>query len=83
MDRICRILKKKKERTFDFELESCARIESSKQGEVKMHGIENVTFSELFKDTAKTHGVVWAWKYYKKRGMSQVEFRFWCRATLL
>ena len=48
-----------------------------------MSGKDEVRFSELFKDTAKTHGVVWAWSYYKKRGMSQVEFRFWCRATLL
>ena len=48
-----------------------------------MSGTQEIHFSELFADTAKTHGVQWAWKYYSKRGMGRKEFRFWCVSTLI
>ena len=50
-----------------------------------MKGSLTIPFSELFRDTISTHGVVWAWLYYvRKHGMSEWEFNFWrkaCHAT--
>lgn len=42
-----------------------------------MSGSGSVRFSDLFADTVKTHGVLWAAEYYAKRGMKEWEFRFW------
>lgn len=43
-----------------------------------MKGSITVPFSELFRDTISTHGVVWAFQYYvRKHGMSEWEFMFW------
>jgi hypothetical protein len=36
-------------------------------------------FSNLFADTIETHGVVWAYKHYRKR-MSEFEFGCWFRS---
>ena len=47
-----------------------------------MSGLNNVRFSELFADTVKTHGTIWAWEYYSKRGMSQKEFKIWRKAMV-
>ena len=46
-----------------------------------MRGYLNVRFSELFADTLATHGVSWAAKYYKDRGMGPWEFLFWMRVV--
>lgn len=47
-----------------------------------MSGVKTVRFSDLFADTVNTHGTIWAWNYYSKRGMSQKEFRIWRKAML-
>lgn len=47
-----------------------------------MQGTVSVPFSSLINDTIQTHGVVWAWKYYGKRGMSRREFRIWAKAAV-
>lgn len=45
-----------------------------------MSGSGDVRFSELFADTVKTHGVVWAFRYYVgKHNMTVWEFSFWFR----
>lgn len=50
--------------------------------ETKMHGNQNVRFSELFADTVATHGSEWAYNYYvRKHGMEYWEFRFWLTVT--
>lgn len=48
-----------------------------------MQGNVNVPFSKLISDTINTHGVVWAWRYYGKRGMSRREFRLWAKSVVL
>lgn len=39
-----------------------------------MKGNFVVTFSELVRDTIMAHGLKWAALYYKKRGLSLMEF---------
>lgn len=59
-----------------------------------MHGIETknpagfccgwqgIRFSELFADTVKAHGVIWAHSHYCKKGkMAEWEFNFWLCVT--
>lgn len=45
-----------------------------------MRGSLQVRFSDLFADTVRTHGPVFAFCYYCKRGMPEWEFAFWMRA---
>jgi hypothetical protein len=47
-----------------------------------MHGTITVPFSLLITDTIQTHGVVWAWAYYSKRGMARWEFRLWAKLAV-
>lgn len=43
-----------------------------------MSGSGLVRFSDLFADTARTHGIEWAYNYYCNRhNMPYWEFRFW------
>lgn len=42
-----------------------------------MHGTPAIPFSELFADTVRAHGWLWAIDYYTKRGMPEWEFWFW------
>lgn len=45
-----------------------------------MHGSIEITFSELFSDSVRTHGTIWAWEYYVKKGkMAEWEYSFWLR----
>jgi hypothetical protein len=47
-----------------------------------MRGSGQVRFSELFADTVKAHGVIWAHGYYcRKQGMAEWEFNFWLKVT--
>ena len=46
-----------------------------------MQGKDSVRFSELFKDTVETHGMLWARNHYTKNGMADWEFAFWMHAT--
>ena len=43
-----------------------------------MHGTIEIPFSELFADSVRTHGTIWAWRHYvKKGGMAEWEYKFW------
>lgn len=43
-----------------------------------MHGTPTIPFSELFADSVRTHGTIWAWNHYvKKGGMAEWEYKFW------
>lgn len=43
-----------------------------------MHGTPTIPFSELFADSVRTHGTIWAWNHYvKKGGMKEWEYKFW------
>ena len=43
-----------------------------------MHGTLTIPFSELFADSVRTHGTIWAWDHYvKKGGMPEWEYKFW------
>jgi hypothetical protein len=44
-----------------------------------MRGTPTVPFSSLIADTIATHGMLWAWRYYSKHGMSRQEFRLWAK----
>lgn len=47
-----------------------------------MQGKGNIRFSDLFKDTAETHGIEFAYNYYvRKHNMAYWEFRFWLNST--
>lgn len=48
-----------------------------------LSGTDTVHFSSLIADTINTHGVVWAWAYYSKHGMSRWEFRLWAKAVVI
>jgi len=43
-----------------------------------MHGTIKIPFSELFADSVRMHGTIWAWRHYvKKGGMAEWEYKFW------
>lgn len=42
-----------------------------------MHGTPTLPFSELFADTVRCHGWLWAAQYYRSHGMAEWEFWFW------
>lgn len=47
-----------------------------------MNGSGSIRFSELFADTAATHGIEFAYQYYViRRGMAYWEFRFWAKQS--
>ena len=53
------------------------KVSSQMRGSIQVH------FSELFTDTVREHGVVWAMDYYMgKHGMTDWEFSFWCKSCL-
>lgn len=47
-----------------------------------MRGCIAVPFSSLFASTVEAHGVAWAFKHYKSRGMSEFEFGCWLNGWL-
>ena len=47
-----------------------------------MHGTIHIPFSELFADSVRTHGTIWAWKHYVVKGkMAEWEYKFWLLST--
>ncbi len=43
-----------------------------------MHGTPTIPFSELFADSVRAHGTIWAWNHYVKKGkMKEWEYKFW------
>ena len=47
-----------------------------------MQGNQTITFSQLFADTVRTHGVRWARNHYWANGMSLQEFSVWLSGML-
>lgn len=46
-----------------------------------MQGKGSIRFVELFRDTVECHGLAWAVRHYKARGMEAWEVVFWLRAS--
>lgn len=47
-----------------------------------MHGTIHIPFSELFADSVRAHGTIWAWKHYVQKGkMPEWEYKFWLLST--